>query len=68
MMLPDDRSGPQVAAWIGQVFPRWYVTWGAYSRELWAYPLFDVPEGTIVHAADPTELTRLMRAIERSAQ
>lgn len=67
MMLPDDRSGPQAAAWIAQVFPRWYVTWGAHSRELWAYPLFDAPEGTIVHSADPQDLARMMRAVERSA-
>lgn len=67
MRLPEDGSGARAAEWIGQVYPSWFIMWGAYSRELWAYPMFDVPAGTIVHAADPGDLTRMMRAVERES-
>jgi hypothetical protein len=41
--------------------------WGTYSRHFWAYPMFRVQRGTIVHAASPDDLAGMMRAIERSA-
>lgn len=56
-----------MAARIRQAFPCWYIMWGKYSRELWAYPMFRVPAGTIVHSADPNDLAGMMRAVERSA-
>lgn len=56
-----------MAEWVGRVFPRWFIMWGAYTRELWAFPMFNAPVGTIVHSDDPGDLTRMMRAVERSA-
>lgn len=65
---PDDHWGARMAARIRQVFPGWYIMWGAYSRELWAYPMFGVPAGTIVHSADPNDLAEMMRAAERAVE
>ena len=67
MRLIYDPDQVELAERIGRAFPRWFVTWGAYSRQLWAFPRFRVPQGTIAHAADPGDLARMMRAIERSA-
>lgn len=59
-----DRAERLLAVRIGEVFPRWCIMWGAYSREYWAYPQFRVPRGTIAHAADPGDLTAQIRAVE----
>jgi hypothetical protein len=62
-----DADKRELAARIEQVFPRWLVMWGAYSRQFWAYPRFRVPRGTIAHAASPDDLAGMMRAIQQSA-
>jgi hypothetical protein len=67
MRSPDDRDERALAARIEQVFPQWLVMWGVYSRQFWAYPCFDVPRGTIAHAASPNDLVGMMRTIQRSA-
>jgi hypothetical protein len=56
-----------MAARIEEVFPEWFVMWGAYSRQFWAYPLFDAPAGTIVHAASASDLAAMMRRVQRLA-
>ncbi len=48
------------------VFPGWLVMWGAHSRQFWAYPCFDAPPGTILHAPDPSELAGMMRRVQRA--
>lgn len=63
-MRAADEGRRGTAARIGHDFPQWLVMWGMYSRQYWAYPLFDAPRGTIVHSADPDETARKMRAIQ----
>jgi hypothetical protein len=61
-----DEHARTIAQRIGQDFPQWLVIWGTYSRVYWAYPTFPAPRGTILHARDPSELTRQMREIQIS--
>jgi hypothetical protein len=63
-----DREQRRLAARLAEVFPRWCVMWGTYSRQFWGYPKFRVPRGTIAHAISPDDLAGMMRAIERSAR
>jgi hypothetical protein len=49
-----------------EVFPFWLVMWGAYSREFWAYPCFAAPPGTILHAADASDLAGMMHRLQRA--
>ncbi|HEV2374746.1 MAG TPA: hypothetical protein VGS19_21610 [Streptosporangiaceae bacterium] len=60
----DERA---TAASLEQQNPHWSVTWGYHSRLFWAYPMFNVPPGTIVHASSPQDLLALMRQTELSA-
>jgi hypothetical protein len=62
--IADDERRRETAARIGLDFPRRLVMWGTYSRQYWAYPLFDAPAGTIVHSADPDEVARKMHAMQ----
>lgn len=64
----DDREQRQQAVRLAEVFPRWVVMWGAWTRQFWAFPCFGVPRGTIAHSPDPSELAGRMRAVERSAR
>lgn len=61
------RQRREDCARIEQVFPAWWVTWGAGSRLYWGYPLFRAPAGTIASAGSPNELAGQMRAIQRAA-
>jgi hypothetical protein len=63
----DDESARDTAARVERGFPRWMIMWGVYSQEFWAFARFDVPQGVIVHAADPGELARQMRGVEARA-
>jgi hypothetical protein len=58
---PDQR---RVAARIAQHSPQWVVIWGTATREFWAFPVFQVPAGTIAHHGAPAALTRQMRQIQ----
>jgi hypothetical protein len=60
----DDREQREIAARIGAAFPSWLIMWGAYSREFWAYPRFNVPKGNIVHSAAPGDLAAEMRHLQ----
>jgi hypothetical protein len=58
---PDER---RAAALIARHSPQWVVIWGTATREFWAFPVFQVPAGTIAHHGDPATLTRQMRQIQ----
>jgi len=45
----------------------WLVFWGVYSRQYWAFPLFQARQHTIVRANDPEMLATAMREIELEA-
>ncbi|MGD0064393.1 MAG: hypothetical protein ABSB76_13250 [Streptosporangiaceae bacterium] len=59
-----DDQGRQVAAEIERGHPQWVVFWGCYSRLFWAFPYFQVAQGTIVSAPDRDVLLAGMRSIE----
>jgi hypothetical protein len=59
-----DEREHTAAARIGKRNPHWLIIWGTYSRLFWAFPLFDVPPGTIISAPSPTELLTRMREAE----
>jgi hypothetical protein len=61
LLDPDQR---RTAARIAQHNPQWVVIWGTATHEYWAFPLFQVPAGTIAHHGDPGVLTRQMRQIQ----
>jgi hypothetical protein len=48
--LPDSFCR-RTAVLIERDFSQWLVMWGPYSREFWAYPLFNAPWGTIAQSA-----------------
>ncbi|HEY4851038.1 MAG TPA: hypothetical protein VII22_09580 [Streptosporangiaceae bacterium] len=58
---PDQR---RAAARIAQHNPQWVVIWGTATREFWAFPMFQVPAGTIARHGDSAVLTRQMRQIQ----
>ncbi len=62
-----DRERREQVARLAEVFPRWFVMWGPWSQQFWAFPCFDVPRGTIARSPDPSELAGRMRAVERFA-
>ena len=63
--LPDSFCR-RTAVLIERDFPHWLVMWGPYSREFWAYPLFNAPRGTIAHSPNPNELASDMRTMQMS--
>jgi hypothetical protein len=58
---PDQR---RTAARIAQHSPQWVVIWGTATREFWAFPVFQVPAGTIARHRDPAVVIRQMRQIQ----
>ncbi|MGH7869693.1 MAG: hypothetical protein ACREP9_19215 [Candidatus Dormibacteraceae bacterium] len=62
-----DEQSYETAQKIEQAHPHWMVVWGLYSREYWAFPLLDVPRGTIVHATDPDMLVAAIEDVELAA-
>jgi hypothetical protein len=61
--MTDDHEW-QTAAEIEESHPHWLVMWGSYSRVFWAFPRFEVPDGTIVSARDRERLLAEMRDVE----
>jgi hypothetical protein len=61
--VTDDRERA-AASEIERRHPGWMVIWGCYSRMFWAFPCFQVPQGTIVSARDPESLLADMRRVE----
>jgi hypothetical protein len=59
-----DPAERRTAARIAQHSPQWVVIWGTATRQYWAFPMFQVPAGTIAHHGDPAMLTRQMLQIQ----
>jgi hypothetical protein len=41
--------------------------WSPYYLEYYAYPRFYVPQGTVLHYADPGQLAAEMRTVQKAA-
>jgi hypothetical protein len=54
-----------VAAAIMRDRPQWLVLYGVYSREYWAYALFNMTRRMVIHARYPDALVARMDATER---
>jgi hypothetical protein len=69
MISPTGRDEQfyETARKIEKEHPHWMIVWGLFSRQYWAFPLFDVPPGTIVHAADPVMLVAAIEEVELTA-
>jgi hypothetical protein len=64
----DNPSGPrEIATRIERQYPAWLVMWSLYYREFFAYPCFRVPQGTVLHYADPGQLVAEMFSVQRAA-
>jgi hypothetical protein len=59
-----DPAERRAAARIAQHSPQWVVIWGTATREYRAFPVFQVPAGTIAHHGDPDVVIRQMRQIQ----
>lgn len=70
MLIPlrDEDSHRHAAQDLETERPGWIVLWGVYSRQYWAYPLFDVPPRTILHSTDPRALAAKMTQVELSVR
>ena len=65
MSSPFEDEYRRTAASIERDNPLWIVIWGIFSREYWAFPKFNVPPHTILHARNPSQLAAQMRQVER---
>jgi hypothetical protein len=61
----DDNTCRAIAEQINTSRPHWLVLWGSYSRQFWAFPLFDLRPRTLVHASYPDALIARMDDTER---
>ncbi len=52
------------AARLDRDNPQWLVVWGIFSHEFVAFPLFRVPQGTVLCSRSGPELVRRMRQAE----
>jgi hypothetical protein len=59
-----DMAQMETAESISHHHPLWLVIWGTASRRYWAFPWFNVPQGTILNERDPRELLTRMRQTE----
>jgi hypothetical protein len=65
-----DQSAPagddhyEQAARLDRDNPHWLVVWGIFSHEFVAFPLFRVPQGTVLCTRSCPELVRRMRQAE----
>lgn len=62
-----DSQARDVAVRLSRAHPRWWVHWGGWSREYWAFPLFNAPRGTYFSDPDPSGLAARMRETELAA-
>lgn len=49
-----------------QAWPRWVITWGWWSRRIFAFAAF-LPESYVLANTDPYELAAAMHAVEAAA-
>ena len=67
-MPSDSHSGPrEMATRIERQYSAWLVMWSLYYREFYAYPCFTVPNGTVLHYADPARLVAEMFTVQQAA-
>jgi hypothetical protein len=67
-MAGDGHPGPrEVVARIQRKYPGWLVMWSLYYREFYAFPCFTVPQGTVLHYADPSQLVVEMFSVQKAA-
>lgn len=62
-----DPAQREAAARLARENPGWYVMWGAWTRRYFAYPVFDVPPGTLFSATSISNLLIRMRQAELAA-
>lgn len=65
MRSADDASKRRTADRTMRVFPQWLVMWDSYTRQLWAFPCFGAPPGTILHATDVNQLAGMIHRTQR---
>lgn len=61
----DDAEAWAIAEDVNRQRPDWLVTWGTYSHEFVAYPLFSMHQRVIVTAHYPDALAGRMDEVER---
>jgi hypothetical protein len=64
-MAPDNDEAWAIAEGIQQQRPGWLVTWGRYTNQFVAYPLFSIRRRVIVTAYYPSALTARMDEVEQ---
>jgi hypothetical protein len=62
-----DGQQQRIAERVQRDHPDWVIMWGCHSRLYWAFPRFNAPQGTVIAAPDPAELTEHMRQAELAA-
>ena len=61
----DEEDHREQAARLDRDNLRWMVVWGAFSHEFVAFPLFQVPPGTVLCSQSGPEIERRMRQAEQ---
>src|ERR1700691_6027474 len=61
----DEEDHREQAARLDRDNPRWMVVWGTFSHEFVAFPLFQVPPGTVLCSKSGPEIERRMRQAEQ---
>jgi hypothetical protein len=61
---PAEEDHQELAARLDRDNPQWLVVWGIFSHEFVAFPLFRVPQGTVLCARNSLELAGRMRQTE----
>lgn len=60
----DEEDHRTQATRLDRDNPRWLVVWGTFSHQFVAFPLFDVPRGTVLCSRTSPELVRRMHRAE----
>jgi hypothetical protein len=60
----DEEDHRTQAARLDRDNPRWLVVWGTFSHQFVAFPLFEVPGGTVLCCRTGPELVRRMQQAE----
>ena len=63
-----DIQAVKMAARLSREHQGWWVHWGCWSRQYWAFPLFDAPRGSHFSDRDPGALAARMRRAEMTAR
>jgi hypothetical protein len=61
----DDEDHQEEAARLDRDNPWWLIVWGTFSRQFVAFPLFHVPQGTILCCRSSLDLIRRMRQVDQ---